>query len=444
MEKTLPRIESMLKDCISKLATTAEFEQEHAEQLAKLIFDSMTTGGRVYHSMQHVFDISKDMEDPILILSALFHDVIYYSIDKEFSKEQAKYLEGIISTENQQLTLASTFENPLVETIVQLYGFTPGAELPKSGTNEFLSGLIGVIVLSQWLGKLDLIEIATCIEATIPFRPTDDDGKTPMDRLYDRLKLVCPDQPEDWLVATVRKAAATANFDLCSFSSSDRDFFLDSSWRLLPEFRPALLAEDCPLEQWMMELKDLEGRTKFLSMIVPRIFQSFRQEPSDADMEERQRMTHENFEIFSAYARVRTLQAMVLVDIIEAMGEDPASLPMRSCLATDVPQVPEAPSDSLTDIEKTVRNWLARGRNQCFSWDPAISPLGTYLFDMLGSKGISEAIEVHKNQKPGSHELLKYLPSSVVCTVASRLGAVFTDRAERFAQVPEKLGILAQ
>jgi len=443
-KEAIPRLEKMLNESLAELPTISTFNSEDASSLAKLIYDSMATTGRVYHSMQHVFDISKDMKDPILILSALFHDTIYYSIDKKFSEEQLEPLKGVLGPDMQQLTLASSFKDPLLDMVVRLYGFTPGKELPKLGTNEFLSAIIGVRVLSKWLAMQHLVEIASCIEATIPFRSIDDQGKTPMDRLYDRLAAVCPDQSEEWLVATVRKSAATANCDLCSFDSDDRDFFLDSSWRLIPEARPILMADDCPLSEFLNELHALEGRSKFLKGAVPRIFQSFRQVPSDKEMEAKQRKTHENLGIMVEYANIRLLQTMVLVEFVEAMGEDPKALPLRSCLLMDVPGVLEGPSDSLTTVEQEIRNWLVCGRCACFSWDPAKSPLGAYLFDTLGTSGINEAIEIGRNQKPGSHELLKYLPESAVCTIASRLGAVFTDRAERFLQVPEKLGILAQ
>jgi hypothetical protein len=373
----------------------------------------------------------------------LFHDVIYYSIDKSFSEDQMKPLEGVLLPDMQQLSLAAEFDDPLVDLFVRLYGFTPGAELPKLGTNEFLSGMIGVRLLSKWLTVPHLMQIAACIEATIPFRPVID-GKSPMDRLYDRLALVCPDQSEEWLVDTVRMAAATANCDMCSFDSSDLDFFMDSSWKLLPEARPILLQEDCPLIEYLNELHALEGRSKFLKGATSKIFQSFRQVPSEAEMEEKERKTHENLDIIREYAKVRLLQVMVLVEFADVMGEDPQALPLRTCLRMDVPQVAGGASDSLTSVELEVRNWLAGGRRACFSWDPAISSLAAYLFDTLGPKGITAAVDIGKNQNSGSHELLRHLPMSVVQTVATRLGAVLPDRAERFLQVPEKLGILAQ
>lgn len=442
-ETVIPVLESMLIDCVSALQPGVEIESVEAARVSKLIYDSMSTSGRVYHAMQHVFDISANMKDPILLLSALFHDVIYYSIDKEFSAEQKSRLEDVLQSETQPLALVEDINDELVEKVVRLYGFTPGAELPKSGTNEFLSGVIGVRVLSKWLPTTQLLQIAACIEATIPFRPTVD-GKSPMHRLYDRLKAVCPEQSEEWLVNTVQKAAATANFDLCSFDSSDLDFFLDSSWKLIPEARPILMREDCPLIEWLNELAALQGRTKFLMGVVPRIFQSFRDCPSTSEMAEKERKTTENLHLVEKYAKVRQLQAMVLVGVVEAMGEDPASFPLRSCLSMDIPGLSSFDDDKLPADEQVIRNWLVAGRSTAFSWDPAASPLGAYLFDTLGMEGINEAVEVGKNQKQGSHDLLKFLPTSIVVTVSSRFGAIFTDQADLFHGVPEKLGIMAQ
>ncbi len=443
MESSLTRIEDMLVRCIQGLQPEVSLVSEEVKAISKLVYCSMTTEGRVYHAMQHVFDISRTMEDPILILSALFHDVVYHSIDKSFIPEQESIIADIILSEGEVLILAADFNgDDLIEKVVKLFDFMPGAELPRLGTNEFVSAIIGVKVLEKWLSLHQLMEIAACIEATIPFRPTIDE-KTPMDRLYDRLKAVCPEQSDAWHVTTMHTAAATANFDLCSFDSNDRDFFLDSSWKLIPEARNVLLQDDCPLIEWMNELKALEGRTKFLQGAVPKIFQRFGDVPSNDEISEKQRKTHENLHVMWEYGKVRQLQAMVLVAIVEAMGENPASFSLRSCLTMDIPEPPRDPSDYLTPTEQQVRNWLVLGRRTCFIWDPAISPLGAYLFDSLGTKGVEEAIDIGNSQVPGSHELLKFLPEEVVVTVSSQLGAVFTDSAERFSEVPRKIGILA-
>ncbi|KAL3908993.1 MAG: hypothetical protein SGILL_008268, partial [Bacillariaceae sp.] len=420
--EAIPLLEDMLMTSISSLPTKEPFLVEDAANISRLVLNSMTTSGRVYHNMQHVFDISETMKDPILVLSALFHDVIYYSIDKSFQEDQAKPLQGVLVDvqAKEELVLQKTFSDDLVDKVVRLYGFAPGVPLPKLGTNEFLSAMIGVRVLEKWLDTPYLMQIATCIEATIPFRPISEDGKNPMDRLYDRLKLVCPEQPEEWLVNTVNMAASTANCDLCSFDSGNRDFFLDSSWKLIPEARPALLDEDCPLMEYYNEIFALEGRTKFLKGAVPKIFQSFRNSITDEEMAKKQAKTHENLNVVSEYALVRMLQLMVLVEFVKAMGEDPASVPLRPLLRMTLPEVAspscsneESPFGLTQEEQQQIRRWLITGRRASFPWDPAASSLGAYLYDTLGPKGVATAVEVGKSQKPGSHELLKALPEDV-------------------------------
>jgi hypothetical protein len=471
----LARLEEILKDCVSALQSPEKqrdnpLEKEDRARIARLILGSMDTPGRVYHSMGHVFDISKPMKDPVLLLSALFHDVIYYSIDKKFQPEQAKALQSTLQSapikgdngKNDQppLALAANLDDqPLADMVVRLYGFELGAPLPKLGLNEFLSAIIAVNVLSPWLDTPELMQIATCIEATIPFRPTVD-GKSPMDRLYDRLAIVCPDQPEEWLVKTVRMAASTANCDLCSFDSDDRDFFMDSSWKLIPEFRPVLLEEDCSLMEYHNELLALEGRTKFLKASVPKIFQSFQHVPSEEEMAAKQAKTYENLDMIMEYAHMRMLQLMVLVDFIRAIGEDPSSIPLRPLLRMEMPAVPSpdvsdpspGPSSSLTpDQQNEVRNWLVEGRRAEFPWDPTRSPLAAYLYDLLGGPaGVYAAVEVGKQQRQQEKvtpaddtdfDLLKHLPKDAVVTIGSCLGIVLPDYSERFNQVPETLGL---
>ena len=470
----LARLESILKASIEALQSdekkqSCKLAKDDTAQLARLILRSMDTPGRVYHSMGHVFDISKPMEDPVLLLSALFHDVIYYSIDKSFSEEQAKALGSTLQRtpiageagSDQPLALATNLDDqPLVDMVVRLYGFDLGATLPKLGLNEFLSAVIGVNVLSPWLDTPELMQIAACIEATIPFRPTVD-GKSPMDRLYDRLKLVCPDQTEEWLVDTVRMAARTANCDLCSFDSDDRKFFMDSSWKLIPEFRPVVLSEDCSLQEYHDEMLALGGRTKFLRASVPKIFQSFRQVPSDEEMVSKQSKTYENLDMIMEYAHIRMLQLMVLVDFVRAIGEDPTSVKLRPLLSMglpvleagtyDVPPPPtEGPASSLTvEQQDEIRNWLVDGRGLDFSWDPSRSPLAAFLYDRLGGPpGVYAAVEVGKQQREQEKvtpaddtdfDLLKFLPKDAVVTIASCLGDVLPEYAERFQQVPEML-----
>jgi len=303
--------------------------------------------------------------------------------------------------------------------------------------------MVAVLVLKDFLHWDHLVRIAACIEATIPFRGTDANGKNPMDRLYDRLLPICEGKSQEWIVATVEKGVTTANWDLGSFNTEDRDYFLDSTWKLMPEGRPALMREDCPMSEYIEEFKSLLVRSR--KMPVPIIFQCFRNFPTSEEMDAKRRMTYANLDFVCDYGKVRLLQLLVLRDFAELMGENAATLPMRPLLRMDIPVSRESINEaSLSPTEKEIRSLLAKGRRTNFSWDPACSDLAVLLFDALGTDGVSRALDLANAQQPDSQDLLKSLPSGLVTTLAVRLGSVLPDRVEGIMKVPEKLGILAQ
>lgn len=453
----LPRIENLLQESMDALPTREPFKQDDSAKLAKIIFESMNTQGRLYHGIQHVFDISKTMQEPIVILAALFHDVIYFSIDKALTAEQQQLLDVVLNPEKtQQPTLADVIEDPVAMKVVDLFNFTPGDELKKCGSNEFLSTIVGVRALSKWLSDRELIQLAACIEATVPFRPFVDD-KSPTDRLYDRLQQVYPEQDQEWYIDTVHKAVKTASCDLGSFDTPDLDYFLDSSWKLLPEARPVLLDENCPLIEFQNELKALEGRTKFLLGSVSNIFPYFQNSPSMEEIRRKEELAESNLLMAHQYSQVRLLQVMVLVDFFELMGEDPNTMPLRPILQLDAPRrssgmggatrAAVSPASSpfvLTTEEQQIRHWLVDGRRTCFPWDPAKAPFAAYLFDSLGPEGTKKAIEIGKNQEPGSYDLLKHLPDSVIRDLATSVATVLPEKAESSMEVPTRVEILAQ
>ena len=449
----VPKIRLLLKKSMDVLSLTSPFTDEDEVALATMVFESMYTPGRVYHRIEHVFNITENCPDaesnPIVILSVLFHDVIYYTVDKEFQKPQLELLKGVLDFESsddgetelkvlQPLKLASNAqEDPVLDMTVRLFGLEAGSELPKFGTNEFLSAIIGVRVLSKWLSLAQLTQLAATIEGTIPFRPASSDGKTAMDRLYDRLVLVAPDQTEQWLTETIHLTATMANCDLGSFDSHNFDFFLDSSWSLVPEFRPAMLKKDCPLKEYHEEFLAMEGRTKFLHMSVPNIFQVFRGVPSTDELSAKQDKARENLDYSNDYAQVRRLEFMVLMELIAIAGEKPEELPGRPLLDLNLPET-EPLSEEDDDF---VRKFLHRGRRAAWPWDPAKSSLAAFLYDKLGKKGVDAAVEIGKKKENGSNDVLNHLPKDVVEQIASSLAVVMPDRSDVLSQIANTIGV---
>ena len=450
----IPRLRLMLKHSINALSPSTPLEEKDEMALATLVFESMYTPGRVYHSLEHVFNIIENCGielNPMLILSVFFHDVIYYSVDNSFQQSQLELLRGVLVLEesndeskdgemelraHEPLTLvADVYEDPINDMLVRLFGLEAGMTLPKLGTNEFLSAVVGIRALSKWLSHKQLTRLAACIEGTIPFRPPSDDGKTAMDRLYDRLVLVAPNEPEEWLVETIHMTATMANCDLCNLGSSDFDFFLDSSWSLVPEFNPNMLQEDCSLRKYYQEFLATEGRTKYLLMQVPNIFQTFRNIPSKEEMIAKQNKIRENFKGSDDYTQVRRLEFMVLMEMVIIVGENPDSIPGRRFLHLTLPETQPYSEEE----NNLVRRLLHVGRRTGFAWDPARATLGTFLYDKLGEKGVDAAVEVGKNETAGNYALLNHLPKDVVEAIASSLVEVLPKRSNSLSQITDKL-----
>lgn len=443
----VPKVQGLLKTAMDGLALNTAFTEEDEKYLANIVFESMFTPGRLYHRIEHVFNITENCpqveESPMLILSVLFHDVIYYSVDKSFQSPQLELLKGVLefSAEGEMvqepLKLTTTVqEDPLLDMTVRLFGLEAGSPVPNFGSNEFLSAIIGVRVLSKWLNLAQLTQLAATIEGTIPFRKASEDGKTAMDRLYDRLVLVAPDQPEEWLTETIHLTASMANCDLGSFDSSNFDFFIDSSWSLIPEFRPAFLKEDCSLKEYYDEFLAMEGRTKFLHMSVPNIFQAFRGVPSAEEMSTKQDKARENLELSNDYAQVRRLQMMILMELTKIAGENPEEIPGRPLLSLDLPETePKSEED-----DNVLRKFLHRGRHASYLWDPAKSSLATFLYDKLGKEGVDAAVAVGKNKEAGPNDVLNHLPKDLVEEVASSLAVVLPNRSDVLSQIANVIG----
>lgn len=193
------RLVRELRWCLSELGAAApppgagfgaDDRDRDVESWACLIYESMSSPSRTFHDVGHGFDITVG-GDALLIMAGLFHDVVYYSIDGGLSAAQAGVLDGVIvEEEDGTVSLSETIcgEDAHVAMVVTLFGFKPGQFLnPFAGLNEFLSAVLAVLCLQEALHDSHLLQIAACIEATIPFRKTDENGKTPSDRLYDRL-----------------------------------------------------------------------------------------------------------------------------------------------------------------------------------------------------------------------------------------------------------------
>jgi hypothetical protein len=241
----IARLIIRIQECFRELGVNVDDDDgsvnSKIEGMSILIHESMSISSRNYHSVQHVFDISRNLTDPIAVLAALFHDCIYYHVDGGLTPLQRRKLQGaIVSTHTQQASSDPVFkpnsncttsllsEQPLLRMVEQIFGYTKGQAITnREGLNEYLSAVIAVRELEPFLPMSVLAEIATCIELTIPFRGEDKEtGESAADELYKNLSQVNESDhlgmSDEQVVTAVQRAVILSNEDVENFGTCVR------------------------------------------------------------------------------------------------------------------------------------------------------------------------------------------------------------------------------
>lgn len=436
-------------------ALEAKPSDEQLEDWAVLIHDCMSRSSRNYHSVQHVFDIAQDESDPILVLAAFFHDVVYFHVDGGFSTRQASILKGVIdkTSENSDWHLTTDTSDTLLNMVEDIFGFTPGQAVAcTSGLNEFLSAVVAVRKLEPVLSRADLACIACCIEATIPFRPTNDQTPSTMDILFDRM-MKANDKyelgmTEEDLVKAVQRAARTSNLDVLNFSTKDREWFLDNTWSLLPETNESLRDQYLySVQEFQKALFNLYG---FFSFLQPsRVFVSFRGVPSPVEIKLMTMEAARNIEIGRTYVRAKVLSISVLAAFAVLTGGDApmalliGDLSSRQNVSRKLRDLlPTPPPERLRNCDVDVYNILLKGRTQETSFDIRQSPMAAYLYGWMGDKAVEELIrdrEICPMDADKAKDLLSHMPRNIVERVAENLADVAVSRASAIRAVMEEL-----
>jgi hypothetical protein len=427
-----------LHDCLHQLGANPTNQQ--LEHWAIFIHESMSTSTRNYHSVKHVFDVADGWDDPIGVLSAYFHDCIYYLVDGGFSSCQTSILKNVMETKDEQLLFKSDPDDELLIMCLMIFGLEDGQDMAKTkGLNEFLSALIACRELKSMLPKKVLAMIACCIEATIAFRPVID-GKTPSDRLHNRMVITnnkCRlGLSEEELVEAVQRAIILSNRDLGNFGSEDRFYFLDSTWSLLPELNNSLRHQHCySVTEFQEAIVNMNGFLSFLQ--VHMIFGSFRGVPSQEDIELLETHATRNLEIGRIYLGAKVLAISMLAAFAELTGGDaPMSLflgdlPSRHHVSRRLSDcLPEqAPEQAECDME--IYNILQKGRKSETSFDIRQSPLAAYLYGCMGNTGIKSAVKdlkLYPMTADTAHALLRTLPQDAVVRIGQNMADVALSR----------------
>jgi hypothetical protein len=393
----------MKRGSIRQLIETFEraFEQLHTaisprelESLAVTVHRVMSGPARNFHTPQHVSDLL-DPDDPIQSLAAPFHDIVYYQVDRGFSPELHGIICPYIREQEEEIYIRAEVdaEDRSLALLLRVFDFEAGQKLSlAAGLNEFLSALVVIKKLEGIVEETDLLQIAACIEATIPFSGQDERGQGHFELLEERLGAASQalhlSMTDEDVENAVKRAVIFANKDVASFAEQDVGRFLGDTWQLLPEMNIALrLGGVYSIKEYRQALQKMEA---FLSALNPdNIFHCYKGVPPPGEFQSLVDSAHYNVGVACEYMGVKLLTAAILESLADLTGGDaPQSLFMGEIhtegqderrLEDFLPAVPD-----LADRSSVVLTLLEQGRASESSFDMKQAPLSLFLYKSIG------------------------------------------------------------
>ncbi len=433
-----------MRECVFMLENILAPE-ERLEEWACVVYESMSAMSRTFHGVQHVFDISVDA-DKIQKLAAFFHDCIYYNIDGGLSPVQKSYLSRIIIESDEGVYLTKDSLEEKVEIVSEIFGFEKGQQLnPFKGLNEYLSAVLAVRCFADFLSSRNLLEVAACIEATIPFREGD-----PMDELYQRLLMVNEKYDlgmnhAEIEITTVR-AADFANRDVYNFALTNRAVFLSNTWNLLPESNINLRAQVFRISDFALALQKMTGF--FSTLKAETIFSSFRNQPSNEVVADLTGKAKENIKIALKYMECKRLSIAVLAAFAELTGGD-APVVMFLGDLPDAHHISPSIEDMIrikkrkkgVKLDNRVLELLKEGRECESEFDIKKSPCAALLYSEMGDEGLEQSLKhvAHPMDESHAKALLLSLPKCCVKEIGLACCHIAITRSEEIRKIVEKI-----
>lgn len=419
-------------------------ELKDVERLGIMVNKAMSTQARNFHTAEHVFNLARQ-DQPLQILAALFHDIVYYSIDQGFIPEIEEILINYVYIDEGDIVIREDLDpgHSCIQAVLAVFGFQPGDHLPAfGGMNECLSAMVLVHELEPFMKRIDLLQVICSIEATIPFRKPDENGNTPPQRLASRVadlnKARKMGLKEPDITSMVQHAVIFANTDVENFAEREVAAFLDNTWKLLPETNPSLRTTGLyTVKNYRIALQKMEGFMNFLNPSL--IFTSYKGVPGEEDLKDLNYRAKRNVLAARDYLGVKLLTTGVLEAIADISGGDvPIALLMGDI--SDAQSIdhfesmlPHAEVQKGAAIGSTVYSLLAEGRNSNTNFDLNRSPLAKHIYLHIGSAALKDYLATLKEMFDGirsPEDFLDTLPSNLILPVIRACAEMaFTRRA---------------
>ncbi|WP_204103583.1 MULTISPECIES: hypothetical protein [Spirulina sp. CCY15215] len=438
------------EQCLEKLEWAmsqlkVDVDKRELERITALIVQTMTGPWRYFHTPDHIFEVGGSA-NAIEVLAALFHDLVYVQVDQSVNFNLTFYISPFVQEVKEHLYIREAEYLPadrLFDLVMGTFGFEPGQQLsPFAGQNEFLSALVCALVLRTLLDEKLLLQIVTCIEATIPFRP-EKDGLHAGEHLYlrvqetnERLNIGLS---ETELIESVQRAVRMANRDVGSFANPSSARFLDNTWSLLPETNHNLKnPSSYTVNEYRVALQKMAGFMNFLKPDL--VFQQFKGEPNDQEFYNKLDRADRNIKIARLYLASKLFTMALLealsrrfgrnIPLSTIMGElNPLGLPIEK-LEDFLPDVPNR--YPLTgETEQEVFDLLSKGRFSDSPYDIKNSPLTTLIVNIIGFDKIRDLLDRSKaffQDEISGEDFLDNCDPEVVEIITDSLSKLFDSR----------------
>lgn len=415
------------------------------ETLAVAIHRTLSMETRRYHTPEHVLSLT-DPSAPIRSLAAVFHDLVYYEIDRGVpSPDYAILAPYLLETDNDTLVLEKP---PMVdrsfELLRDMFAISLGQAISSTmGINEFLSALVVWKKLEHILPETLLLKIAVHIEATIPFRGKDEHNMGHFDTLAARMKSVglnygIPLSDAD-VDETILSAVKFANQDVAGFAQPDPAIFMDNTWKLLPETNAELRSgSSYSICEYRQALQKMEA---FFAWLEPQnIFHRYKGVPNERDLRQMTVAARLNIDTGCEYLGVKLLAIGILEALAKTTGGDtPLALFMGDIQSNGETQqrlenyLPVITMPTSHKINSAVYQLLADGRSGQSQFDLQNAPLALYLYNCLGSDGCEELLSIAREMFTGKRtpkDFLATIDPPVISAIAQACAQMVSTRRD--------------
>lgn len=444
---TIQKLVSLIEKALLDLDSSSS--QDFIEATAILIHEAMSGPHRRFHTTDHVFQVVDPKGDPVLVLAALFHDLVYYNVDGTLTQRVEELLRPYIVIELEQVFIRrrGPAQDPILPILTNIFGFNYGQLLtPYTGLNEFLSAVIFAKLYFPILPMKALVGVIACIEASQPFRKEDEAGKSCFLLLEERLQKLNRTRnlglSEKEVIELVKRGLRFANLDVGNFACEDSAVFLDNTWKLLPENNPQLVGNKVyTIKSYRSALEKME--VFFNRVDVSVIFHHYRNEPPPIEFERMQTQATQNVTLAKHYLSGRLLATGILEALCMVTGGDaPVVMLMGNNSRGNVEPkyefndlINKIPVKIAKDTNEKVLALLEFEADVISILDFRKTPLAAYVYKSVGHSKMLEYLEVAKTYFNGQITAEKFLLSidqNVVNGLAGVCSEMISTRRNRF------------